>query len=94
MNINRLCPPTSLSAFHMAAAPAVREAEVTGRTVVPEEPLRLWYQQPAKKWEEALPLGNGRLGAADQLKTLRPRNGSERREGPGKRVSGDREANG
>ncbi len=24
---------------------------------------RLWYQQPAGKWEEALPLGNGRLGA-------------------------------
>ncbi|MDO4303148.1 MAG: glycoside hydrolase family 95 protein [Bacillota bacterium] len=24
---------------------------------------RLWYQQPAKEWEEALPLGNGRLGA-------------------------------
>ena len=24
---------------------------------------RLWYQQPAKIWEEALPIGNGRLGA-------------------------------
>lgn len=24
---------------------------------------RLWYQQPAKIWEEALPLGNGKLGA-------------------------------
>ena len=24
---------------------------------------KLWYQQPAKEWEEALPLGNGRLGA-------------------------------
>lgn len=23
----------------------------------------LWYQKPAEKWEEALPLGNGRLGA-------------------------------
>ncbi len=23
----------------------------------------LWYQQPAKKWVEALPLGNGRMGA-------------------------------
>lgn len=23
----------------------------------------LWYQQPAEKWEEALPIGNGRLGA-------------------------------
>ena len=24
---------------------------------------RLWYRQPASRWEEALPLGNGRLGA-------------------------------
>lgn len=23
----------------------------------------LWYKQPAEKWEEALPIGNGRLGA-------------------------------
>lgn len=27
------------------------------------ESLKLWYNQPAKVWEEALPLGNGRLGA-------------------------------
>jgi len=26
-------------------------------------PLGLWYRQPAARWEEALPLGNGRLGA-------------------------------
>jgi alpha-L-fucosidase 2 len=26
-------------------------------------PLTLWYQQPAEKWTEALPIGNGRLGA-------------------------------
>ena len=25
--------------------------------------LRLWYRQPAKQWVEALPVGNGRLGA-------------------------------
>ncbi len=25
--------------------------------------LRLWYDAPAAKWEEALPLGNGRIGA-------------------------------
>jgi alpha-L-fucosidase 2 len=25
--------------------------------------LRLWYPEPAAKWEEALPIGNGRLGA-------------------------------
>ncbi|WP_185215888.1 glycosyl hydrolase family 95 catalytic domain-containing protein [Sphingobacterium mizutaii] len=28
-----------------------------------ESDLKLWYQQPAVKWTEALPLGNGRLGA-------------------------------
>lgn len=27
------------------------------------EPLTLWYRQPAKQWVEALPVGNGRLGA-------------------------------
>ncbi len=26
-------------------------------------PSLLWYRQPAAKWEDALPLGNGRLGA-------------------------------
>lgn len=25
--------------------------------------MSLWYKQPAEKWKEALPLGNGRLGA-------------------------------
>ena len=29
----------------------------------PTAPLSLWYRRPAQKWEEALPLGNGRLGA-------------------------------
>ena len=28
-----------------------------------EEPLKLWYDAPAKQWVEALPIGNGRLGA-------------------------------
>ncbi len=39
-----------LSAFAAAAAPTVTD-------------LKLWYNQPANLWEEALPLGNGRLGA-------------------------------
>jgi alpha-L-fucosidase 2 len=29
----------------------------------PEDSLRLWYQKPAVAWEEALPIGSGRLGA-------------------------------
>ena len=28
-----------------------------------DETLKLWFEQPASKWEEALPVGNGRLGA-------------------------------
>ncbi len=37
---------------------AAPEAAVVAR---PES--RLWYRQPARKWLEALPVGNGRLGA-------------------------------
>src|SRR6187551_3291707 len=43
-----LCGIVVLGAFGVGAA---------------EEPLKLWYQQPAKNWNEALPIGNGRLGA-------------------------------
>ncbi len=35
--------------------------------------LKLWYTKPAKQWVEALPVGNGRLGAmvyGDPLKEL------------------------
>ena len=28
-----------------------------------DDKLRLWYRQPAQTWNEALPVGNGRLGA-------------------------------
>ena len=28
----------------------------------PETGLKLWYRQPAKDWNEALPVGNGRIG--------------------------------
>ena len=30
---------------------------------VENDVLTLWYKQPATEWNEALPLGNGRLGA-------------------------------
>jgi alpha-L-fucosidase 2 len=34
----------------------------SGQTEETGTPLRLWYDEPAQEWEEALPLGNGRLG--------------------------------
>ena len=34
-----------------------------GQASAPEGPLTLWYRQPAAEWVEALPVGNGRLGA-------------------------------
>jgi len=38
-------------------------AAAAGSYAAPEQPLRLWYRQPAAVWNEALPIGNGRLGA-------------------------------
>ena len=31
--------------------------------IVAQEPLKLWYSKPANLWVEALPLGNGHIGA-------------------------------
>ena len=31
-------------------------------TYAQTQPLKLWYNKPASRWEETLPLGNGRLG--------------------------------
>jgi len=36
---------------------------VIGSDAPPEGRLTLWYRQPANQWVEALPIGNGRLGA-------------------------------
>jgi len=39
------------------------EPQLIGNASAPAGPLSLWYRQPAAKWTEALPLGNGRIGA-------------------------------
>ncbi len=44
-------------------AVAFGETVMEGSAPAPTEPLSLWYRQPAKEWVEALPVGNGRLGA-------------------------------
>lgn len=57
-----------------AAPPAVDRSNLNSRwedratvggeqAAAPAGRHTLWYRQPAKVWEEALPLGNGRLGA-------------------------------
>ncbi len=37
--------------------------ELTGEAAPPPGALTLWYRQPAERWLQALPLGNGALGA-------------------------------
>ena len=44
-------------------APKARFSTLTGAATTNAPKLELWYRQPAKEWTEALPVGNGRLGA-------------------------------
>jgi alpha-L-fucosidase 2 len=37
--------------------------QIVGDSSAPNQPLTLWYRRPAVEWEQALPVGNGRLGA-------------------------------
>src|SRR5215467_6942104 len=53
--------PTRRDVLQTAAALAAIPAKAQSRGA---RPLTLWYRQPATKWEsEALPVGNGQLGA-------------------------------
>lgn len=45
---------TSLPAF---------SGQLIGQAAPPDEPLSLWYREPATAWTSALPLGTGRQGA-------------------------------
>src|SRR5581483_6465779 len=47
---------------HLAGA-ALAEPGDALRQAGPAEPLSLWYREPARRWVEALPVGNGRIGA-------------------------------
>ena len=38
-------------------------ASCIASAAVSQDNLKLWYNKPASNWNEALPLGNGRLGA-------------------------------
>ncbi|KAB2659849.1 MAG: glycoside hydrolase family 95 protein [Verrucomicrobia bacterium] len=55
-----------LAALHGADAPKPEIPATTlfeGEASPPGSSLALWYRRPAARWLEALPIGNGRLGA-------------------------------
>nr|WP_229506967.1 glycoside hydrolase family 95 protein [Pseudoduganella rivuli] len=52
-----------VSAGLAAAFPGLARATVIAETRGDRESLALWYDQPAGQWLEALPVGNGRVGA-------------------------------
>ena len=57
-NLSRRDVLTATAALAMASSAAMAQTpSKSGRKNI------LWYKQPARFWEEALPLGNGRLGA-------------------------------
>jgi alpha-L-fucosidase 2 len=63
-----LLPSVLMIAGSLFGAAAAAGDSVSGNTTSPPAPLPeghavLWYRQPAKDWLEALPVGNGRLGA-------------------------------
>ena len=49
---------TGAAALGVALTPQLAKAQQPT-----DQPLKLWYRQPAEAWTEALPVGNGRLGA-------------------------------
>src|SRR5579871_214737 len=49
------------SCFGLNAQNEVTQEDISNQKFDPA--LLLWYRSPATKWEEALPVGNGRLGA-------------------------------
>lgn len=47
----------------VSAALAASAARAQNPQATPDSALVLWYRKPADKWTDALPVGNGRLGA-------------------------------
>lgn len=61
--IYRILIPLVLSMMTLRPTDAEQPTTSHARPTPPESALTLWYRQPATRFEEALPLGNGRLGA-------------------------------
>jgi alpha-L-fucosidase 2 len=55
--------PATAASAPASASPAPSDAPAALAPDPSPDNLCLWYDFPAKKWEEALPVGNGRLGA-------------------------------
>jgi alpha-L-fucosidase 2 len=51
------------AAMAIGALPTMRAHGANAARTRGENALTLWYRQPAARWVEALPVGNGRLGA-------------------------------
>lgn len=47
----------------LAANTLSAQSQETNTNLSLVNPMKLWYNQPAKIWEEALPIGNGHVGA-------------------------------
>ena len=63
-NNGRITRRTALqSALAMGAYGAGGARLTFADEVAPANNNLLWYRQPAEQWTEALPIGNGRLGA-------------------------------
>ncbi|MBB5865827.1 glycoside hydrolase family 95 protein [Xanthomonas sp. 3058] len=63
-----LCKATGAAVAVLGTAPVAAQAAKATRSsslpaVAPAGALTLWYRQPANEWVQALPVGNGRLGA-------------------------------
>src|SRR5882757_9073805 len=53
----------SLVLFFFTLLTTAGAAEAQNAYPNDSDKLKLWYRQPARAWEEALPLGNGHTGA-------------------------------
>lgn len=56
----------SLTSFFSLVVAAFCAASIQAegqRVSPPSEELKIWFEEPADRWEEALPIGNGRLAA-------------------------------
>lgn len=54
---------TAFAGCLFSSAPLSAAVSIASDLGSPAEPLSLWYKAPATEWTQALPIGNGRLGA-------------------------------